>query len=118
MVSFFKDKNCVVVTEDSYKQSTWASFPEVFFKNSLLIASLKKLEPAWRVGEVQDLLRTRTKRHNSYYYRRKLLSAKQTFIEKFDKNKLPLAPPSAWFSFLKQYPFHTHVEKRPSGRQE
>lgn len=61
---------------------------------------------------------TRTKRHNSYYRKRKLLSAKQTFIEKLDKNKLPLAPASALFSFLKQYPFHTDVEKRPRGRRE
>lgn len=45
-----------------------------------------------------------------------LLSAEQIFIEKFDQNKLLLAPPSALFSFLKQYPFHTDVEKPSAGR--
>jgi hypothetical protein len=40
-----------------------------------------------------------------------LLSAKQMFMEKFEQNKLLLSPPSALFSFLKQYPFHTDVEK-------
>lgn len=86
--------------------------PEVFFKSSLLTCLQKETQTCptgWRSSRPSGL-------SHSSYHKPKLLSPKQTFTEKLDKNKLPLALPSALFSFLKQYSFHTDVERLPSGR--
>lgn len=103
----------MAVAEDTYQQPWgWLPPPEVFFKSSLLTCLQKETQTCptgWRSSRPSGL-------SHSSYHKPKLLSAKQTFTEKLDKNKLPLALPSALFSFLKQYSFHTDVERLPSGR--